>query len=188
MKYVFKVLGVAKRELRASISSLGRRGFMRYILVLSILFLSVNVIALEIKSDDFKNGEYIPSKCAYDTLNIPPSLSWTYVPEGTESFAIICEDHDAPKKAWVHWVIINIPKNAISIKESASAVKGINDFGKIGYGGPCPPPGKPHRYYFKLYALDTTLSLKEGVTKDEVLSAMGRHIIGEAEIVGLYKR
>lgn len=161
---------------------------MRYILILSILFLSVNAMALELKSDDFKSGAYIPFKCAYDSSNIHPSLYWSDVPEGTESFAIICDDPDSPGKIWVHWVIFNIPKDAKNISESAGAIEGINDFGKTGYAGPCPPPGKPHRYYFKLYALDTMLNLKKGAAKEDVLSAMEGHVLAETEILGIYKR
>lgn len=140
-------------------------------------------MALEIRSDDFYNGEYIPAKCAYDKSNIPPSLSWTDVPDGTKSLAIICDDPDAPGRTWVHWVVFNILPDT-----DGSGVQGINDFGKIGYGGPCPPPGKPHRYFFKLYALDTILPLKKGMTKDALLEAMEGHILAETELVGLYKR
>lgn len=161
---------------------------MLYIFIFLILAFSMPVFALELKSDDFKNGAYIPSKCAYDTSNIIPSLYWSNAPEGAESFAIICDDPDAPGKTWVHWVIFNIPKNARNISEASGAMNGFNDFGNIGYGGPCPPPGKPHRYYFKLYALDTVLNLEEGATKEEVLAAMKGHILDETEIIGLYKR
>lgn len=161
---------------------------MRYILIFLNLIFSLNAMALEIKSYDFKSGGNIPSKCAYDSSNIHPSLYWSDVPSGTESFAIICDDPDSYPKTWVHWVIFNIPKEAKDASEATGAVCGINDFGKIGYAGPCPPPGKPHRYYFKLYALDTMLSLKKGATKEDVLSAMEGHILAETEILGLYKR
>lgn len=156
---------------------------MRCLITLLILIFSCNAIALEIMSRDFDNGEYIPAKCAYDKSNIPPSLYWKDVPEGTKSLAIICDDPDAPSKVWVHWVMFNIKPDI-----DGSGVQGINDFGKMGYGGPCPPPGKPHRYFFRLYALGTILPLKKGASRDKLLSAMEGHILAEAEVMGLYQR
>lgn len=161
---------------------------MRCIVIFLALLFSLETAALELKSDNFKSGAYIPPKCAYDSSNIHPSLSWTDVPQGTESFAIICDDPDSYPKTWVHWVIFNIPKNVKNISQSTGAIEGINDFGKTGYAGPCPPPGKPHRYYFKLYALDTMLNLKKGAAKENVLRAMEGHILAETEILGIYKR
>lgn len=156
---------------------------MRYLLSLFVLVLCVNAQALEIKSADFENGGYISGKCAYDKSNIPPSLSWTDVPFGTKSLAIICDDPDAPGKVWVHWVVFNIPPDNSNI-----GVQGVNDFRKIGYSGPYPPPGKPHRYFFKLYALDIILPLKKGAAKDDLLKIMDGHILANTELVGLYKR
>lgn len=171
---------------------------MKILLVSLIFILSImiNVFALEIKSDAFKDGEYIPSKYTCDSIDVSPPLSWINVPEGVKSLAIICNDPDAPMGTWVHWVIFNIPANTHELKENTppkgvfleGILQGINDFRKPEYGGPCPPAGKPHRYFFKLYALDTILNLKEGATKKEVENAMKGHIITEAKIMGLYRR
>lgn len=167
-----------------------------YLTPLIICIFVVNVFAMEIKSDAFKEGEYISAKYTCDSINISPSLSWDKVPQGTKSFVIICDDPDAPVGTWVHWVIFNIPQNKRELKEgiplkgvfSDGITQGVNDFGKLGYGGPCPPKGSPHRYFFKLYALDTILDLKEGAAKKEVEKAMKGHIIAETKIVGLYRR
>ena len=146
-------------------------------------------------SSAFKAGEMIPSKYTCDGENISPQLSWSGAPAGTKSFALIADDPDAPMGTWVHWVIYNIPDTTHQLKEAVppvqklpdGALQGISDFRKIGYGGPCPPSGV-HRYYFKLYALDTMLSLPAGVTKAELLKAMEGHILAKAELMGRYSR
>ena len=168
----------------------------RVIFFLMVLPISCNVLALEIKSDAFKDKGYIPGKYSCDAQNFSPALSWSQVPEGTKSFALICDDPDAPVGTWVHWVIFNIPKDTTGLKENISQnelsslgiISGINDFKQLGYDGPCPPSGKPHRYFFKLYALDTTLSLGEGATNKQVVEAMKGHILAEAETIGFYQR
>ncbi|MFH0898130.1 MAG: YbhB/YbcL family Raf kinase inhibitor-like protein [bacterium] len=148
--------------------------------------------ALSIKSPIFEHGKIIPKKCACSKIS--PPLSWSEAPAETVSFALICDDPDAPReKPWVHWVIFNIPKTVTSLPEHAKtipgATEGINDSGNIGYDGPCPPKGHGvHRYFFKLYALDTTLNLLEGATKDDVERAMKGHILEEAEIMGTFER
>jgi hypothetical protein len=117
------------------------------------------------------------------------------VPEGTRSFALIADDPDAPVGTWVHWVLYNIPSSARTLIESIPAdakladgsINGKNSWGKPGYGGPCPPSGT-HRYFFKLYALDTVLNLGSGATKEQLLNAMQGHILGQAELMGKYKR
>jgi hypothetical protein len=163
---------------------------------LIIISFCTNTFALEIKSEVFKQKGYIPDRYSCDAQDFSPSLSWSQVPQGTKSLAIICDDPDAPFKIWVHWVIFNISSDISSLEENISkeklnelsAVEGLNDFGRLGYNGPCPPAGKPHRYFFTLYALDTTLSLEEGVGKKELVEAMQGHILAETKVIGLYQR
>ncbi len=151
---------------------------------------------LTLTSSVFKNGETIPEKHTADGADISPPLSWGDVPANTEAFALIMDDPDAPAGTWVHWVLANIEGETRSINEGVpaeetvlgSAVHGKNDFGNYGYGGPAPPPGKPHRYFFKLYALDTILEVDPGITKDGLLQAMQGHILAEAELIGKYER
>jgi len=150
---------------------------------------------MEIKSPAFKEGELIPSKYTCDGPDISPPLEWSDAPAGTRSFALISDDPDAPVGTWVHWVIFNIPANVNKLDEdvpkkdvlSNGARQGRNDFGRFGYGGPC-PPGGTHRYYFKLYALDKELDLKAGSTKRDLLKAMEGHVLAEAYLMGKYKR
>jgi len=158
--------------------------------------IGINVFALDIKSDAFANKGYIPDRYTCDAKNFSPALSWSDVPANAKSFVIVCDDLDAPFGTWVHWVVFNIPADMSGLKEnisdqelfSSGIVRGENDFKKLGYGGPCPPKGKPHRYFFKLYALDATLSLEEGATKKDIINSMKGHILAEAKIVGLYQR
>ncbi len=151
---------------------------------------------LAISSKSFEPGHEMPVKYTCDGEDVSPQLSWSGAPENTESFALIVDDPDAPGRVFTHWVLYNIPASRNELPEGMQAEKivkkgcsqGVNDMRLMGYGGPCPPPGKPHRYRFHLYALDTTLDLPSGVTKNAVLGAMKGHILAEAEIVGLYKR
>lgn len=170
---------------------------MRLLMIFMAMFLvNLNVFGLEIKTDAFENGGYIPDRYTCDAQDFSPFLSWSDIPEGTETFALICDDPDAPFKVWVHWVLFNIPKEVRELKENITEeelvalgiISGTNDFGRNIYQGPCPPSGKPHRYFFKLYALDTKLSLGKEATKKEVVEAMQGHIISEAKIVGFYQR
>jgi len=148
-----------------------------------------------ITSTAFKEGEMIPQKFTCDGQNISPPLKWESVPAQTKSFALIVDDPDAPAGTWVHWVIFNIPPTADELAESVStksslpsgALQGKNDFRDSGYGGPC-PPGGTHRYYFKLYALDTMLKLSSGTTKPELLKAMEGHIVAQTHLMGRYSR
>ncbi len=150
---------------------------------------------MEIKSSAFKEGELIPQKFTCDGNDISPSLEWNSVPDGTMTLAIICDDPDAPAGTWIHWVfydispsVTNLPEGIAPEKQPAiGGTQGINDFRKIGYGGPC-PPGGTHRYYFKLYALDSAVNLSTGATKDELLKAMKGHILAEAQLMGKYSR
>jgi hypothetical protein len=167
-----------------------------FILTFIFIFILYPAFCLEIKSNAFENGDFIPSKYTCEGQDISPPLFWSDVPKGTKSFAIICDDPDAPFGVWVHWVIFNIPQDKRELEEGfpkkgllpGKIIQGRNDFGKIGWGGPCPPSGKPHRYVFKLYALDTILSLEEGATKEELIEAMKGHILAETKLIGIYQR
>jgi Raf kinase inhibitor-like YbhB/YbcL family protein len=159
-----------------------------------------NVMAIQLTSTAFGNGEPIPRDYTGEGADKSPPLKWSDRPKGTKSFALICDDPDAPgrSKPWVHWVIYNLQENASELNEgiprdkepSRGVRQGKNDFSSdnIGYRGPMPPPGKPHRYFFKLYALDTTLELPAGVTKEQLESAMKGHILGEGQLMGTYER
>jgi len=150
---------------------------------------------IKITSSAFNEGGMIPEKYTCDGEDISPPLEWTGVPEETKSLALISDDPDAPMGTWVHWVIFNIPANVSKLNENipsqevlADGVKqGKNDFNKIGYGGPC-PPGGTHRYYFKLYALDTNLDSDPGITKEELLKTMEGHILAQGQLMGKYSR
>ena len=150
---------------------------------------------MEIRSSGFDDGAMIPQKYTCDDIDISPPLKWSKVPDGTKTFAIICDDPDAPMGTWVHWVIYNLPANINELSEDVppleilpnGAKQGRNDFGKIGYGGPC-PPGGTHRYYFKIYALSEELKVEAGITKSELLKAMEGHILSEGQLMGRYKR
>jgi Raf kinase inhibitor-like YbhB/YbcL family protein len=150
---------------------------------------------MEIKSTAFNHGTRIPSKHTCDGMDVSPPLGWGNAPAGTKNFAVICDDPDAPIGTWVHWVIYDMPASTTNLPEKVPPLKeltngakqGMNDFRTIGYGGPCPPSGE-HRYFFKLYALDGPTGLKPGATKAQLLEAMKGHILGEAELMGKYKR
>jgi Raf kinase inhibitor-like YbhB/YbcL family protein len=150
---------------------------------------------IKIKSLAFVPGGKIPGKYTCDGMDISPPLSWTSGPEGTKTFALICDDPDAPMGTWVHWVLFNLPADITEFSENVppekelenGAKQGMNDFRKIGYGGPC-PPGGTHRYFFKLYALDTEINLEAGATKAELLEAMEGHILAEGQMIGRYER
>jgi len=151
---------------------------------------------LSLTSSAFENGKSIPSKYTCDgnppAGGVSPPLSWSGVPEGATSLVLIMDDPDAIKpagKVWDHWVVFNIPPDTVSAEEGRgpNGVQGVTSSGKGGYGGPCPPDAK-HRYFFRLYALDSDLSLEEGATKADVLAAMDGHIIGQGELMGKYQR
>jgi Raf kinase inhibitor-like YbhB/YbcL family protein len=153
------------------------------------------VETFEVTSNIFKAGEMIPGRYTCDGEDVSPQLSWGKIPNGTKELALICDDPDAPSGTWVHWVAYGIQPTIASFsenvpkKDTPSGFKqGKNSFGKVGYGGPCPPRGSTHRYFFKLYALDRALDLKPGATKDEVSKAMQGHIIAQGEIIGRYGR
>jgi Raf kinase inhibitor-like YbhB/YbcL family protein len=153
-------------------------------------------MSLQISSSAFPAGETIPKKFTCDGPDASPALRWNEPAAKTQSFALIMDDPDAPVGTWVHWVLFDLPADTRELAEGVAkqeqlangARQGRNDFGKIGYGGPCPPPGKPHRYFFKLYALDAKLNLKGGVTKADVERAMMGHVLGQGELMGRYGR
>ena len=152
-------------------------------------------MSLSITSTAFKQGERIHSKYTCDGSDVSPGLEWSDVPDSTRSFTIIADDPDAPVGTWIHWVFYNISGETRTLPEAVppdanlpdGSRQGKNSWGRLGYGGPC-PPGGTHRYFFKLYALDTVLELPSGVSKDDLLKAMKGHILAEAELMGLYSR
>ena len=152
-------------------------------------------MALKVMSSAFEEGGMIPRKYACDGADVSPPLSWSGAPAETKSFALVSDDPDAPMGTWVHWVIYNLPANTAELPEAvpaeqelrSGARQGRNDFKKIGYGGPC-PPGGTHRYYFKLYALDTVLNLPAGATKAELREALQGHVLAQGQLMGRYKR
>ncbi len=144
---------------------------------------------LTLSSTAFKHNGHIPPKYTCDGADINPPLAIEHVPEGTKSLTLVVDDPDAPRGIWVHWVVWNINPDVKEIKENSvpsGASQGMNDFGKADYGGPCPPSGT-HRYFFKLYALDATLQ-PGAANKAGVEKSMKGHILGQAELIGLYKR
>ena len=150
---------------------------------------------IKITSSAFENGGMIPAKYTCDGADVSPPLQWETVTEGTRSIALICDDPDAPMGTWVHWVLFNMPAEANELAENIpaeetlpnGAMQGVSDFGRIGYGGPC-PPGGTHRYFFKVYALDTKVDLQAGADKRQLLKAMEGHILSQGQLIGKYKR
>jgi Raf kinase inhibitor-like YbhB/YbcL family protein len=166
-------------------------------LMVMVLLLSVSsskevnaMSTIQITSPAFQNNGLIPRQYTCDGKDINPPLMIADCPQGTKSLALICDDPDAPVGIWVHWVVWNIDPSVKEIKENAvpqGAVQGINDFRKHSYGGPCPPSGT-HRYFFKVYALDTMFAISPNSTKADLEKAMKGHILAEGRLVGLYKR
>jgi Raf kinase inhibitor-like YbhB/YbcL family protein len=152
-------------------------------------------MSFAVKTNAFSEGGAIPKKYTCDGADLSPALTWTGAPAGTKSLALIADDPDAPVGTWTHWIVWNIPPEA-TVPEGIEKVEslsdgtrqGRNDFKRIGYGGPCPPPGKPHRYFFKLYALDTKLDVKPGAGRKELEGAVKGHVLAQAELVGKYGR
>ncbi len=170
---------------------------------IALLFLSPRVSTsqqtsgkLELKTTAFQPGGGIPKQFTCDGADASPALSWTDPPAGTESFALIVDNPDAPVGTFVHWVVYNLPSSTRQLPDRVpghgeirgGGLQGVNDFPKTGYGGPCPPPGKPHRYFFRLYALDSKLSLRAGAHRAEVDGAMKGHVLAQGELMGTYGR
>lgn len=149
-----------------------------------------------LESPQFKEGSDIPRQLTCDGEDVSPLLRWDGAPAGTKSFSLVTEDPDAPIGTFIHWVIYNLPESTKELAENLPGQKelpngarqGRNDFGKIGYGGPCPPRGPAHRYYFRLYALDGKLELAPGASRGELDKAMKGHVLAQAELMGRYKR
>jgi Raf kinase inhibitor-like YbhB/YbcL family protein len=152
-------------------------------------------MTVELSSPAFNQAEAIPEKYTCDGDDVSPPLHWQNLPDGTQSLALIVDDPDAPRGTWVHWVLYNLPATASELPENVAAgdaapgggSQGTSSFRRTGYGGPC-PPGGTHRYFFKLYALDTELDLAAGATKEALLAAMEGHVLGQGELMGTYAR
>ena len=152
-------------------------------------------IGIQLTSSAFKEGGSIPRGYTCAGANVSPPLEWTGVPKSGKTIALIADDPDAPSGTFVHWVLYNLPADGLGLIENTppterlkgGGMQGKNDFGEIGYGGPCPPSGT-HRYFFKIYALDAELSLKAGATKAEVENAMQGHIVAQGQLMGTYER
>lgn len=142
---------------------------------------------MKLTSPAFENNKSIPKKYTCEGEDVNPPLEIEEMSSGAKSLALIVDDPDAPMGTWVHWVVYDIPTVSRIDEDSVPGTQGYNDFRKTDYGGPCPPSGT-HRYFFKLYALDAKLALKEGVRKEELEKAMEGHVLGKAELVGLYKK
>jgi Raf kinase inhibitor-like YbhB/YbcL family protein len=144
----------------------------------------------------FRDGETVPVAHTCDGENLSPPLAWTGAPVETRTFALICEDPDAPRGTWVHWLLWNLPADAVELGPGmpprpelpSGARQGLNDGGDLGYGGPCPPRGPAHRYFFRLYSLDTSLNLPPGVNRSDLDAAMAGHILAQGTLMGMYGR
>ena len=153
-------------------------------------------MAFEITSSTFAPGGSIPRRHTCDGEDRSPPLAWKDVPAGTKSLALVCDDPDAPAGTWVHWVIWAIPAGAAGLPEGVAPSptlpdgtrQGRNDFKRTGWGGPCPPKGGPHRYYFRLSAVDRVVDLPPGATRAELDRALEGHTLGRAELMGRYAR
>jgi len=162
--------------------------------------------AMTITSPAFAAGDTIPIRHTCDGINVSPALVFNDVPDRAQSLVLICDDPDAPRGTWVHWVLYNLPPDIAGLPENFSARdwntnipdsmhgpvhQGMTDFGEVGYGGPCPPGGKPHRYFFKLYALDIMIAINQektdsGLSKADLLAIMNGHILEETSLLGMY--
>lgn len=153
-------------------------------------------MAFALTTTAFSAGGEIPKKHTCDGPDLSPTLTWSGTPAGTQSLALIADDPDAPVGTWTHWIIWDIPAKQAGLAENVLKTEmlpdgtrqGRNDFRRIGYGGPCPPPGKPHRYFFRLYALDSKLNLRAGSSRAELEAAMKGHVLAQAEVMGKYGR
>lgn len=155
-----------------------------------------NPAPIQITSPAFSEGAPIPAKYTCDGQDLSPPLRWGGVPQGAKSLTLICEDPDAPVGIWVHWLLYDLPPSITELPQGIppkkivlrGAKQGKNDFGRLGYGGPCPPRGSPHRYFFRVFALDAELPLSPGLSKRDLLQAMEGHILAEGALMGIYQR
>lgn len=157
---------------------------------------AVKTMQISLSSSAFKQGEAIPKTYTADGANLSPPLQWSNLPNNAKSIALICDDPDAPTGTWTHWVIYNIPSSQSTLAEGmkaeatlANGVKqGVNSFHKTGYCGPSPPPGKPHHYFFRLYALDSFLKVDAGLDAAQLRHALQNHLVAQGELIGTYGR
>lgn len=178
---------------------------LKYILTAFFLIMYISAVnpvnggttmTFTLSSQVLNNSQPIPLEFTGFGKDISPQFQWTNAPAGTKAFVMICDDPDAPAGTWVHWVLYDIPANVSSISEGLprtktvlnTAKQGINDFGKIGYNGPMPPPGKTHRYFFKIYAIDKETGLGPGIDKSRVMKTIDGHILAQAEFIATYRR
>lgn len=152
---------------------------------------------MKLSSTAFAEGGMLPPRFTCDGNGVSPPLEWEDIPDGTQAFVLICEDPDAPTGVFTHWLLYNLPAGTPELGEgipadevlSIGARQGRNSFGKVGYGGACPPQGdREHRYVFKLHALDADLAVKPGASRDQLLTAMREHVLADAQLMGKYKR
>jgi Raf kinase inhibitor-like YbhB/YbcL family protein len=152
---------------------------------------------MRLTSTAFAEGSAIPKSHTADGADRSPALAWDEVPDGTKAFALICDDPDAPRRLpWVHWVLYDLPPDCRALPEGVATTadvpgggrQGKNDFGLLGYGGPSPPRGKPHRYFFKLHALDAAVGLAAGASRHDLDRALQGHVLAEATLMGTYQR
>lgn len=165
---------------------------------LGVLLTTASVLApqphrkMMVSSTGFRDGQPIPRQYTCDGQNISPVVAWSGAPSQTASLVLIVDDPDAPSGVWTHWVVFDLPPSATELPENAASVaggkQGLNDFKKAGYNGPCPPAGKVHRYFFRIFALDTMLNLPAGATRKAVESAMNKHILAQGQLMGTYER
>jgi Raf kinase inhibitor-like YbhB/YbcL family protein len=149
-----------------------------------------------LSSSAFGAGGEIPRKYTCDGSDVSPPFRWHAMPAASQAFALLADDPEAPGGTWAHWVIYDLPANTTELAEGqpktetpgGGAKQGLNDFRKVGYGAPCPPPGPAQRYYFKLYALDVPTALKPRATKQQLLDAMKGHVLAQGELMGRYER
>ena len=151
---------------------------------------------IELKTTSFEPGGFIPKRFTCEAADVSPALAWSEPPAGTRSFAIIEDDPDAPSGTFVHWLVYDLPASSRRLPEAlpgsdqmeGGGRQGTNGFSRTGYSGPCPPPGKPHRYFIRLYALDGKLDLRPAASRKELDSAMQGHILAQGELMGRFRR
>ena len=154
------------------------------------------VSSMKVSSQSFTNGDTIPKEFTADGIDVSPPLKWSKAPEGTRSLALTCEDPDAPRGTWFHWIIFNMPSDKTSLEKdikknpklTEGTVQGTNDFRKIGYNGPSPPKGPKHHYNFKVFALKKKLDLKPGCSKLQFYKAIQGNVLGKGVLTGTYQR
>lgn len=147
-------------------------------------------MSFHVTSSAFPDGGTIPEKYSCDGQNVSPQLEWRGAPDKTRSFALVCDDPDAPNGPFTHWILYDIPATTMKLEEGAANTgkSGINSFGKPGYGGPCPPHGPAHHYAFHMYAVDVPSIGKPDMTRQDLMGALKGHVLGEGELVGEYRR